>query len=129
MLIRFEVPAVLDQLLETPVRESVIAPNTDVMEAENETAVVMELPGVEKSDLKLSFERGILTMSGERKSSTTEETIRVLLRERTAQRYHRVVRIHHPVEAGSIEAHLEHGILRVTLPKAEAAKPRVIEVR
>jgi len=129
MLIRFEVPSSVDQLFDVPAFHPAIAPNTDVFESENETIVSMEVPGVEKSDIKVSFERNILTVLAERKAPTTQDQGRVVLQERGLQSYRRALRIQHAVEPGAIKANLEHGILRITLPKAEAAKPRVVEVR
>jgi HSP20 family molecular chaperone IbpA len=129
MLIKFAVPAMTEGALEAMVTQEVVAPNTDIMEDDNQTVAVVELPGVEKSDVKVTFERGVLTVTAERKPFEIPEKGRVLMREQTAGAYRRSLRVHHPVEVGNMTAHLADGILRVTLPKAEVAKPRVIEVR
>lgn len=128
MLIQFAVPATVEDSLEMAI-DRVVAPNTDILEDENQTTAVFELPGVEKSDLKVTFERGVLTVTAERKPLEIPEKGRLLLRERMAGTYRRSVRVHHPVEVASMSAHLADGVLHVALPKAEVAKARVIEVR
>jgi HSP20 family molecular chaperone IbpA len=129
MLIQFAVPAMVDEAHETTAQRHVGAPNTDVIEDENQTVAVLEVPGVDKSDVKVSFDRGVLTVTAERKPYEVPEKGRILLREQTIGVYRRSMRVQHPVEVGNLTAHLADGILRVTLPKAEVAKPRVIEVR
>lgn len=129
MLIHFAVPAFAEDTLETPANRTVVAPNTDIMEGENETVAALELPGVERSAIKVTFDRGVLTVTAERKPFEISEKSRFLMREQTATEFRRSVRVHHPVEIGAMTAHLEHGILRITMPKAEIAKPRVIEVK
>lgn len=129
MMIRFAVPSIADEVFETPMRRSIVAPAMDVLEGENETVVLFEMPGVEKSAVKVAFDRSILTVSAERPPVEIPEKGRLLLREHSAGAYHRTVRVHHPVDVGAMTALLENGVLRVALPKAETAKPRVIEVR
>ncbi|MCU0452906.1 MAG: Hsp20/alpha crystallin family protein [Bacteroidetes bacterium] len=129
MLIRFEVPSFATEVPQAPSLRPVVAPNTDVLEGEKETVVLMEMPSVDKAAVKVSFERGILTVSGERKPLELPEKGRILLREQSAIGYRRTVRVHHPVDVGSLTATLENGVLRIVLPKAEIAKPHVIEVR
>lgn len=129
MLIQFAVPPMVEEALETTVRRHVVAPNTDVIEDENQTVAVVELPGIDRSDVKVSFDRGVLTVTAERKPYEVPQKGRILLREQTIGVYRRSLRVHHPVEVGNLTAHLADGILRVTLPKAEVAKARVIEVR
>ena len=128
MLIRFEVPSV-DQLFEPLASATAAVPNADVIENEESSVVLMEMPGVGKSSVKVMFERGILTVTGERKPLEVPEKARIIMQEQTSRVYSRSLRVHHPVEAGAISATLENGLLRIVLPKAEIAKPRVIEVR
>lgn len=129
MLIQFAVPAIVQESLDAVSEREVIAPSMDVLENENESMVVLELPGVDKSAVKVTFDRGVLTVTAERKPVEVPDKGRILMREQTAGLYRRSVRVHHPVEVGNMTANLEHGMLKVTLPKAETAKPRVIEVR
>lgn len=129
MLIQFAVPSFVQESLETSLNKEIVPPNTDILESENESVVALELPGVEKSAVKVSFDRGVLTVTAERKPFEIPDKGRILMREQTAGVYRRSVRVHHPVEIGNLTAQLTDGILRVTLPKAEVAKPRVIEVR
>ena len=104
-------------------------PAVDVTENAGETVFVAELPGVKKDDVKISFEKGVLTISGERKqSSVPEGSVRVWSELRRGS-FSRSFEIGHDVHADAISAELMDGILRVVVPKAEKAKAREIAVR
>lgn len=129
MLIRVAVPSLLDELINASERTIPTSPAVDVMENEIESVVVAELPGVAKEDIAVTFERNILTLSGERKAAQIPENTRVLLHEQRPRSFRRSLRVPHDVERTAISASLENGLLRIVLPKAETAKPRVVEVR
>jgi HSP20 family protein len=103
-------------------------PVADVTENPSETVVVAELPGLKKEDVKISFENGLLTISGERKPSAVPEGASRVRSELRYGSFVRSMEIGHEVNADAITAELADGILRVVLPKAEAAKPREITV-
>lgn len=105
------------------------APLMNVAESEKETVVVMELPGVAREDVKISFEDGILTIAGERKGVALPEGSRWLRNETVAGQFRRDLRLVKPVKVDAITAELKNGILRVALPTAEEARPREISVR
>jgi len=129
MLIRVPLPSLLDELIDASATPVQATPAVDVMENENETVIIAELPGVAKEDIVVTFERNILTFSGERKTAQIPENARVLLHEQKVRSFRRSMRISHDVERPAISASLENGLLRIVLPKAEVAKPRIIEVR
>lgn len=129
MLIRFEVPAFVADRTAAPLDENIVAPATDIVENEHETVVLMEMPGVDRSAVKVSFDRGMLTVSADRRPSESPTNGRLLMQEQVVSGYRRSVRISHPVEPSGLSAKLEDGLLRVSVPKAAIAKPRVIEVR
>lgn len=105
------------------------APSCDIYETNNEIVLKAELPGVKKEDLKVNLENNILTITGERKFE--EETKR--------ENYHRIeqsygeflrsFRLPTGIDAKMIAAEFKDGMLRVTLPKAEEAKPKAVEVK
>jgi len=129
MLIRFAVPSHLDELIDAPQAATQVSPDVDVMENDNETVIVAELPGVAKEDVSVTFEGDVLSFGGERKRSQLPENVRVLLNEQKIRSYRRSLRIRHDVDRAAISATLEQGLLRIVLPKVAAVKPRVIEVR
>lgn len=87
-----------------------------------------ELPGVPAASLELTVEGDELTLAGER-PDLVEAGVTEHRRERTTGRFSRIVRLPFGVEAARVEANLKDGVLEVTLPRAEAERPRRIEVQ
>jgi len=88
-----------------------------------------ELPGLKQEKLNVAVtHRNQVTLTGERVPES-DEKVRWHRRERGFGRFQRVLKLPAPVDAEKVEAKLEHGLLRVTLPKAEEAKPRKIAVK
>ncbi len=104
-------------------------PALDVAEYDNETVVVAEVPGVHKSDIKISVHDGILTISGVRKERALPENSSWVRNEIGSGEFSRALRLPHEVNSGAINAELTNGILRIVLPKAEEAKPKEISIR
>jgi HSP20 family protein len=88
----------------------------------------MELPGVNPEDVRLSLENNILTIRGEKKQESEESNERVHRFERTYGMFERTFALPNTVDAEKIEARYENGVLLVSIPKAERAKPREIRV-
>lgn len=103
-------------------------PACDIYETENEIVVKAELPEVKKEDVQVSLENNVLAIRGERKF--VDETKR--------ENYHRIERSYGEfvrsftlptsIDSNGIGAEFKDGVLRVTLPKREEAKPKQIEV-
>lgn len=134
MLVRFDYPGTLNSFLDGVAADDYssgisIYPSMDVVENEHASVVVAELPGVKKEDLKISFENNILSISGERKPFEIPQDAHVLLNEISVREFNRVVRFSHKIDGENIAAELENGVLRVTVPKAESARSRTIEVK
>ncbi|MDE3059317.1 MAG: Hsp20/alpha crystallin family protein [Bacteroidota bacterium] len=104
-------------------------PYVNVAEGKDDVHVVMEIPGVTKEDVKVQYHNGVLTISGERKSPEAKTDEKILRQEITYGVFSRAVEISAPVNAEEISAEYTNGVLRVTLPKAEEAKPKEIAVR
>jgi len=104
-------------------------PAIDVTESEDESVVVVELPGVKKDDIKISVENGWLNVRGERKSIDVPDKARVVHNEITYKPFARSVRLPDHVDTNRISAQLENGLLKISLPKAEENKPRTIEIK
>lgn len=105
------------------------APMVNLAENQNESVLTVELPGVNKEDVKISLEDGLLTISGERKAQGIPEGSRWLRSESLTGKFIRTLELPHPVNSQAISAELKNGILRVVLPKAEEARPREITIR
>ena len=105
------------------------SPLMNVAENEKETLVTMELPGVAREDIKIAFEGGVLSVSGERKERQLPEGARWVRGESYAGPFRRDLRLSKPVNAGAISAELKNGVLQIVLPTAEEARPREISIR
>jgi len=104
-------------------------PAVDIAELENEYIVKMDLPGVTKEDVKISLESNILTVRGERKQEKEEKNKNLHRVERTYGSFQRSFTLPTTVKSDKIDALFKDGVLQVTLPKSEEAKPKQIEVK
>jgi HSP20 family protein len=134
MLLRFQYPRIPNYVLESlfttdNLMRTTKSPAMDIAEHENELVVTAELPGVKKDQVKVTFENGILTVDGQRKPYETPKDAQLLLNEMQIRDFSRSIRINVEVDVNNITAELEDGILSVTLPKMEEAKPKQIEVK
>jgi HSP20 family protein len=102
---------------------------TDVSEDADGIQIAMELPGVQPDDVRLSLENNILTIRGEKKHQTDQKDERVHRIERTYGTFERTFVLPSTVDPEGIEARYDNGVLLVTIPKAERAKPREIRVK
>ena len=103
-------------------------PRVDVVESDHEFTVHTELPGLNKEDIKVTLEDNVLTIEGERKHEDEQKDKRFFRRERSYGTFKRAFKLSTEVQADKIAANYKDGILNLTLPKSEAAKPRQIEV-
>jgi HSP20 family protein len=122
----FEAP--LAALAGTPQLLSGRTPALDVFEDTEHFIVKAELPGMKKEDIDVSLHDGSLSISGERKSETKHEEAEIYRAERFFGRFQRTVALPATIVADKIRAQYKDGILTVTLPKTEEAKPKQIDV-
>ena len=117
-----------DRLLGRNAQRAAWSPALDVVEAEDHFEIVADLPGLEPSDVSVTFEDGVLTVSGRRevKKEETGETYHRI--ERSYGSFARSLRLPRTADGSQIEATFDKGVLTITAPKAEIAKPRTIEV-
>src|SRR5437879_6259475 len=111
---------------ETP--EASWVPPVDIFEDAEAIRIIAEVPGVKPEDVKISLEDNVLTLRGSKQQVAEERTERVHRYERTYGTFERSFTLPATVDASNINARYEHGVLTVTLPKVEKAKPRQIEV-
>jgi len=106
-----------------------LTPRIDVSETDKTIEVTAELPGVEEKDVEVTLVENTLTIKGETREEQTSENERFHLRERRFGSFVRSIALPNSVDAEKIEAVNENGVLTLTLPKAEAVKPKRIEVK
>ena len=108
---------------------SVWNPAIDLYEDKDNVFVKAELPGLKKEDIDVSLHDGALSITGERKTEEKVEGTETYRTERFVGRFHRTVTLPSEVKAAEVKAEYKDGILTITLPKAEEAKPKQIEVK
>ena len=108
---------------------SIWNPSVDIAERESEYVVKVELPGVSKDDVRITLEDALLTIRGEKKQEKESKEASYHRMERSYGSFQRSFTLPASVKADRIEASYRDGILTVTLPKADEARRKQIEVR
>jgi len=103
-------------------------PAVELSEDKNNFVVTAELPGLKKEDIDVTLLDGVLTLSGERKQERNVEEGGVHRSERYFGRFERNITLPSEVATDAVKADYKDGLLTVTLPKSEAAKPKKIGV-
>ncbi len=132
----FGLPSELDRLFEGSfgnlTRDSRLFsawnPAVDLYEDKDNVIVKAELPGMKKEAVEVSLHDGELSISGERKSEEKSGNAEAWRSERFTGRFNRTITLPAEVNADKVKADYKDGILTITLPKAEEAKPRQIHV-
>lgn len=104
------------------------SPALDVEETDNEFTLHVEIPGVEPDEVDVSIEENVLTIAGTRDFYSNKEAEGFRRMERRFGRFHRAVRLPDRVDPDRVAAAYKDGMLTITVPKAESAKPRRIQV-
>jgi len=104
-------------------------PPVDVFEQNDQLVIRAEVPGVQKADLDVRIENGVLTLHGERKRETDVTEDNAFRLERTYGAFTRSFTLPRTVDGASVTAAYKDGILEVRVPKAESAKPKKVEIQ
>ncbi len=100
----------------------------DVSETENEFVLKASLPGIKPDDVQITVHGDTLTIRGESKVEEEKKGEHWHIRERRHGVFQRSLSLSAPVDSDKAQAEFEHGVLTLTLPKSESAKPRQIKV-
>jgi HSP20 family protein len=111
---------------ETRSQEQYITPPVDIYETSEGLVVKADLPGVAREGLDVRVENHLLTIRGKAAHVASGDPV---YREYALVNFFRQFELSERVDASKISAELKHGVLTLSLPKAEEAKPRTIEVR
>ncbi len=106
--------------------ELIIRPAVDIFETDKGLTLVADLPGVDKEELKIDLDQGLLTVQARGRSHLTGEPIR---REFLHGNFYRQFQLPNEIDSEKIAAEMKNGVLTLLLPKSEAARPRRIEIR
>jgi HSP20 family protein len=111
---------------------SAAVPRVDVVETKDRYEVVAELPGFSKDNVTVEVKSGVLELKAalpEAKAEQEGAETQWIVRERRAATYQRSFRLPQDVDGDSIEANFHDGLLVLTLPKKEEAKPRLVTIK
>lgn len=103
-------------------------PAVDVFEQADHIRIAAEIPGVTPDDIQISLEGNLLTIHGTKQQHAEERTERVHRYERTYGAFERTFTLPASIDPKNIRASYDNGVLTITLPKSERAKPRQIQV-
>lgn len=106
-----------------------VYPLLNITEDNDNYYIRAEIPGQNPDELDLNVTGDSFTISGERRLDSQKEGVRYHRREREAGKFNRVVSLPGPVDTEKVSAQNKNGVLTVTLPKAEASKPKKITIK
>ena len=103
-----------------------VSPAVDIYENENEILLYADMPGATKEDISVNIDNGKMVISGFRKLETSGA---VTWEEFSDIQYRRTFSVPQTIDIDKVDAELKDGVLKLHLPKSEAAKPKQIEIR
>ena len=105
------------------------APAVDIYEQDNNIVIKTELPGLDPKDVDIRLDNNVLTIKGERKLDNEVKKENYHRVERSYGAFTRSFTLPNTVDPNSIKAEFKDGLLRITLPKREEAKPKQIQIQ
>jgi HSP20 family protein len=118
----------LDPLFDAPLERKSV-PAIDVKETENGYSLDAELPGMTDKDIEVKIEGNMLTLSTKKDEEKEEKNDNYLLKERRSFGFTRSFVVPEDVDAEKISAEFKNGLLTLSLPKTEKAKPKMLEIK
>lgn len=106
-----------------------VFPAVNITEDKDNYYVYAELPGMKADEIDLQVEARNLGISGKRKIHSEGENVKYHRREREAGKFARVVELPGEIDADKVDAQMVNGVLSLTIPKSEAAKPKQITIK
>ncbi len=104
-------------------------PSVDVSENKDEFVITAELPGMKKDDVQITFANNVLKIEGERNKEEEKQDTNYHRVERSYGKFVRSFQVPSQIQGDKIGADFKNGILTIHLPKAEAAKPKEVEIK
>ena len=104
-------------------------PLADISEDKDNYILNLDLPGIDKKDVKISYVDGQLSVSGERKQEKEDKNSKFHRVERSYGKYYRSFTLPQDLNTDKINAEFKDGSLKITVPKSEEAKPKELEIK
>lgn len=108
--------------------DSFFRPSIEVIDEKNDVKVLAEIPGLNKDDIHVSVDGDLLTVKGEKKQTANTKENGIVRSERVYGSFYRALTLPKTVDANNIKASYQNGVLELTLPKIEEAKPKQISI-
>lgn len=118
----------MERFFDNKTTRAAFAPAVDVEENETHYIVSLDVPGVNKEDIKIELNDRLLTISGEKKNYRQEKNKTFHLTERSTGRFERRFTLPENVDSEKVEAMHADGVLKVSIAKSETAKPKLIQI-
>lgn len=122
-----DIPAKAERAAESARGTRIYRPLTDIAEAPDGVTMTLEMPGVAADDVEIALEKRVLTIKG-RARLTNAEAFELAYAEYGEGDYQRVFTLSEDLDGARIAATMRDGVLTLTLPRAEAARPQRIKV-
>lgn len=103
-------------------------PAVDIFETDEEITLLADMPGVKAGDLNIDLRDSVLTLDGDARSPEGDDEVDIIREYRTGK-YYRQFTLSQVIDQAKIDAELKEGVLRLRLPKVEAATPRKIAIK
>ncbi len=113
---------------ETSLMKSFISPAIDIVDTKDNIIVKADIPGMKKDDLEVSVERDTLVIKGEKKQESEVKEKDYIRSERFYGSFNRAIPLSTEIDTTKVSATYKNGVLELTLPKKEGAKPKSIKV-
>ena len=126
-----EVDKLFRDFVEGPVRgeDIIYLPPLDIYEEEDKIVIEAEIPGVNKSDIKINVADNVLTIKAEKRKKEKVKDKNIMYEEIVYGRYERDIELPPIVDTDKIEAVYDRGVLKVEIPKKEEVKPREVKIK
>ena len=131
MTLREAMDRLFDDAFTRPISMSGVSgmPAVDLFQTEDDVVMKAALPGLKAEDVHISITADVLTLSGEFKQETDEKDVTYHIREHRQGMFERSIMLPTDVQTDKAKADFENGVLTITLPKAEAVKPKTITIK
>ena len=123
-----ELDSYFDSLNKWPVSDGAWSPRVDILENDDNIVISAEVAGVDKKDIDITLEKGILSISGERKLEDEDRKDNYHRMERYYGSFHRHFHLSDTLDGDKVEASMDNGILKVTVQKKPEVKPKQISI-
>ncbi|MGP1437759.1 MAG: Hsp20/alpha crystallin family protein [Treponema sp.] len=116
-------------MLTKDIMKNEMNPAVDVRETEKAYIMEVDLPGYSENDINISMKDRILTLSCKKEKNEEKEEGGYIIKERNSAQFNRSFNFSDDIDAASVSAIFENGVLEVNIPKKEPTKPVQIEVK